>query len=76
MQKMFGRSVGLPMQTSTCHQIPCHPFRNHGGLHIVVEWGHNLKNVGLQHNVLTPLWTIECYCGKGEHDLSPLGKIV
>jgi hypothetical protein len=29
-----------------------------------------------------PLWTIECYCGKGDpiwkgkHDLSPLGKIV
>jgi hypothetical protein len=41
----FGRSVGLPMQTSKCHQIPCHPFRNHGGLHIVVEWGHDSKNV-------------------------------
>ncbi len=53
MQKMFGRSVGLPLPTSTCHQIPCHPFRNHGGLHIVVEWGHNLKNVGLQHKILT-----------------------
>jgi hypothetical protein len=50
---MFGINVGLPMQTSKCHQIPYHPFRNHGGLYVVLEWGHDSKNVGLQHKVLT-----------------------
>jgi hypothetical protein len=29
------------------------PHRNHGSIHIVVEWGNFLKNVGLQHEVLS-----------------------
>jgi hypothetical protein len=32
------------MRTSECHQVPSHPFRQHGGLHNLVEWGHGLKN--------------------------------
>jgi hypothetical protein len=29
----------------------------------MVEWGHSLRNVGLQHKILP--WIIEHYCGKG-----------
>jgi hypothetical protein len=34
-----------------CHQIPCHPRKDHGGLHIMAEWGNCSRNVGLQHKV-------------------------
>jgi hypothetical protein len=51
-QITFDNNIRLPMQTFRCHQVPCHPFRNHGGLHIMVEWVHVLKNVGLQHEIL------------------------
>jgi hypothetical protein len=27
------------------------PHKDHGSIHIVVEWGNFLKNVGLQHEV-------------------------
>lgn len=39
--------------TSKYHQVPCHSFRNHGGLNIVMECGHIPKNVkdGLCMNV-------------------------
>jgi hypothetical protein len=39
------------MRTYRCHQVPCHSFKNLGGLHIVVKWGHVSKIVGLQHKV-------------------------
>jgi hypothetical protein len=45
--------LGMPMWTSKCHQILCHPHKNHGGIHIVVEWGNSSRNVGLQHEVLS-----------------------
>jgi hypothetical protein len=31
--------------TSKYHQVPCHSFRNHGSLNIVMECGHISKNV-------------------------------
>jgi len=48
---MIDRNISLPMQTSKCHQVLGHPFKQHGSLHIVMEWGHALKNVGLQHDI-------------------------
>ncbi len=51
---MISGSLGMPMRTSNCHQIACHPQRPHGGIHTVVEWGNFLKNVGLQHKVFPP----------------------
>jgi hypothetical protein len=50
-QTTFNKSDSLPVQTSRCHQVFGHPFKHHGGLHIVVEWEHASKNVGLQHKV-------------------------
>jgi hypothetical protein len=50
-QTMVNKNVNLPMQTSKCHQIPSHSFKQHGSLHIVMEWGHTLRNVGLQHEI-------------------------
>jgi hypothetical protein len=52
-QATFSKSDSLPMQTSRCHQVLGHPFKHHGGLHIMVEWEHASKNVGLQHKVPT-----------------------
>jgi len=66
------------MQTSKCHQIPCHPHKNHGGLHIVMEWGNFSRSVGLQQNTpmdnQTLLWQ-GGWIWKGQHDLFLLGKI-
>jgi len=36
---MISESFGMPLKTSRCHQIPCHPHKDHGGIHIMVEWG-------------------------------------
>jgi hypothetical protein len=51
-QASFGKSIGLPVSRFKCHQVIYHPFKNHGSLHIVVEWGHISRNVGLQHEEL------------------------
>ncbi len=48
---MIDKSINLPMQTFKCHQVPRHPFKQHGSLHTVMEWGHALKNVGLEHDI-------------------------
>jgi hypothetical protein len=53
MQTMVNRNVNLPMQTSKCHQIPSHSFKQHGSLHIVMESDHVSRNVGLQHEIFT-----------------------
>jgi hypothetical protein len=69
------------MQTFICHQIPCHPFRNHAGLHIG-GMGAWFEKYWITTQSTNPLWTIECYCEKGwpiwkcKHNLPPLGKIV
>ncbi len=47
-------SLGMPMQTSKCHQIPYHPHRNHGSIHIVVEWaGELFEKCWITHEVFT-----------------------
>jgi hypothetical protein len=41
------------MQIFKCHQIPQHPLRDHGGLHIMMERFNSLRNIGLQHKILS-----------------------
>jgi hypothetical protein len=53
------------MQTSKCHQVLSHPFRQPGGLHIVMEWGHTMRNVGLQHKVSTHFGQLNVIVAKG-----------
>jgi hypothetical protein len=79
MQTMVNRNVNLPMQTFGCHQIPNHSFKQHGSLHIVMEWGHVSRNVGLQHEIYAHFGQSNVIVarkveyGKAKYDLSPLG---
>jgi len=62
---MFYKNIGLSMQTFKYHQFPHHPFKNHGGLQIMMEQGHVSRNVGLQYKIFTPYGTLSAIVKRG-----------
>jgi hypothetical protein len=63
--KQWLGNLDMPVQTSSCHQTPYHPHRDHGGIHIMVEWGNFSKNGWIITQSTPPLQISISYCDKG-----------
>jgi hypothetical protein len=59
-QATFSKNISLPMWTSKCHQVPCHPFKNHGSLRIAMLWGtlQKMLNFNTKYSPLMENWML------------------